>query len=168
MVRCFRHPNILDFHGAEFLFKHLNQNYVNLKNYCRGGGGGEYFFVGTFVDFWKFFKFTIHPPPLRVKEPKKYLGTFRNFSGRPPLLLLKNSYFLRKWNKKKNSMILFKIFPKDPPPPTLSKKSCSSVYLHWIFSEILWFFGNLVICESVVGARLGHGWGKNPNNLGQG
>ena len=95
-----------------------------------GWYSSRYFFDGTCADFSKFFKFTIHPPPLRVKEPKKYLGTFRNFSGRPPLLLLKNSYFLRKWNKKKNSMILFKIFPKDPPPPTLSKKSCSSVYLH--------------------------------------
>ena len=29
-------------------------------------------------------------------------------------------------------------------------------------------FGNLVIYRSMVGARLGHGWGKNLDDLGQG
>ena len=37
-------------------------------------------------------------------------------------------------------------------------------------SIFLKFIGNSVIYRSVVGARLGHGWGKNSksNNLGQG
>ena len=35
-------------------------------------------------------------------------------------------------------------------------------------SIFLKLIGNSVIYRSVVGARLGHGWGKNSNNVGQG
>ena len=46
-------------------------------------------------------------------------------------------------------------------PPNISFKMVSLGL--GIFST-----GNLVIYRSVVGARLGHGWGKNSNNLKQG
>ena len=77
-----------------------------------GQGECRYFFDGTNADFTKFFKFTSQSPLLWMKELRSTVVPFEIFPEDPHFLLfLKNSHFIREWNK-----ILLKIFSEDTHP----------------------------------------------------